>query len=118
MNEQWKQLLEESRNNYLSIVQALSRMQKEFEKLMMNSAENGISYQQEMGNILNNWVEMGNSLRENFKEIFEANLKSTFSSLSLNMPFKDELDRLYQNIQESFQKYFDNLDHFNVMGKK
>ena len=32
MNEKWKQVLEESRNNYLSIVQALSKMQKEFEK--------------------------------------------------------------------------------------
>ncbi len=80
MNEKWKQVLEESRNNYLSIVQALSKMQKEFEKIMINSAENSVSYQQEMGNILNNWVEMGHALRKNFKEIFDANLKNTFSS--------------------------------------
>ena len=71
-----------------------------------------------MGNILNNWVEMGHALRKNFKEIFDANLKNTFSSFSLNLPFKAELDKLYNNIQGSFQKYFDNLENFNILGKK
>lgn len=115
MNEQWKNMLEESRNNYLSIVQSLSKMQKEIEKIMIYTAENNLSYQNDLSNLLSNWVEIGNNIRDTLQKIFEQNLKNTFDSMYFNMPFKAELDKLYLNIQESFRKYFENLQNFTFM---
>jgi Tfp pilus assembly protein PilO len=120
MKEQWKELLEESRNNYLAIVQSLSKMQKQLEKIMVSTAENGISYQNDFTKMLAQWVNIGNQIRDDLKEIFEQNLKTTYDSFSMNMPFKDELDKLYQNIHQSFEKYFENLQDFDFLsqGKK
>ncbi|HCL56587.1 MAG TPA: hypothetical protein DHW82_06215 [Spirochaetia bacterium] len=118
MNQDWKKLLEESRNNYLSIVQSLSKMQKEIEKVMMYTAENNMAYQNELSSLLNNWVNIGNNIRDGLQNLFEENLKNTFNSIYFKLPFKDELDKLYGNIQESFQKYFDNIQNFNLLNKK
>jgi len=119
MNEDWKKMLEESRNNYLAIVQAISKMQKEIEKTFINNAESSFTQQQEeLSLILNNWVKMGTSIKENLQSLFENNLKNTFESLSVNLPFKDEMNKLYANIQDSFKKYFENLENFNFLMKK
>lgn len=119
MNEEWKKMLEESRNNYLAIVQAISKMQKEIEKTFINTAENSFNQQQEeLTNILNNWVKMGTAMKENLQNVFETNFKSTFNSFSMNLPFKDEMNKLYGNIQDSFKKYFENLENFNFLMKK
>ena len=119
MNEEWKKMLEESRNNYLAIVQAISKMQKEIEKTFINTAENSFNQQQEeLTNILNNWVKMGTAMKENLQTVFETNFKSTFNSFSMNLPFKDEMNKLYGNIQDSFKKYFENLENFNFLMKK
>lgn len=119
MNEEWKKLLEESRNNYLAIVQSISKMQKEIEKTFISNAESSFNHQQEeLTAILNNWVKMGTAMKENLQSVFETNLKNTFDSFSVNLPFKDEMNKLYSNIQDSFKKYFENLENFNFLMKK
>lgn len=118
MQEKWKDLLEESRNNYLSVIQSLSKMQKEMEKLVISATENGISYQKDFSGILSDWVQMGNVLKEGMQTFFKNNMKQTFDALSFNLPFKAELENLYNSIQESFQKYFENLQNFTAPKKK
>ncbi len=117
MNEEWKKLLEDSRNNYLSVVQSLSKMQKQIEKIMMHATENGLNYQQELTKLLTSWVDIGNSVRDDLSQMFSDNFKSTFESLSMNSPFKKELDGIYKNVQQSFEKYFENLKNLNFLNK-
>ncbi len=117
MTEKWRKLLEDSRNNYLSVVQSLSKMQKQIEKIMMGTSENSVSYQTELTTLLTNWVEIGNSVREDLHKIFSENLKTTFDNLSLDLPFKKELDDIYKNIQSSFEKYFSNLKNLDFFKK-
>lgn len=118
MNEQWKKLLEESRNNYLSVVQSFSKMQKEVEKIMIYTTENGMTYQKDLTKILSDWVEVGNTIRDDLQKMMEQNLKTTFDNVSMELPFKKEMDSLYSNIQESFKKYFENLQSISFVNKK
>lgn len=116
MNETCKRMLEKSRNNYITLIQTISEMQKEFEEIVIKCAENNYNHQKE--NIflyLNNWVKMGATIKESFQSIFEGNLNNRFESYSAHLLSQDKINQLNVKIQESFKKYFENMNNFNFL---
>jgi len=43
MMNNWKEILEKSRDNYISVVQTISKMQKEIEKILFTMADSNLA---------------------------------------------------------------------------
>ncbi|HOJ49347.1 MAG TPA: hypothetical protein PKW55_00870 [Spirochaetota bacterium] len=111
-NDQWKEILEATRNSYMASLKSLTKLQEETEKLISNLAQKSKTLQEDNVNIVKQWIESGIKLRDEFKNIFEENYKkvlSLFEGLNItdiNFPFKAQFEDMMKKIEENMKNYF------------
>lgn len=114
MQEKWKELLSESRENYFMGVKTLTRLQEMIEKMLVSIVDNGLAYQQDVSGMIMDCTNIYNLLKHDIQKILEGNLKITMNGVVMTMPFKEELKALYKNIQKNIYQYLDILKHFGI----
>jgi len=112
--DQWKDILENTRESYMSSLKSITKMQEETEKLIANLAQKSKSLQEENVKIVKEWIESGINLRDQFKKIFEDNYKKVLSvfeglniaDMNMNFPFKNQFEDMVKKMEENMKKYF------------
>ncbi len=111
-NDQWKAVLEATRESYMNSLKSLTKMQEETEKLISNLANKGKSLQEENIKVVKSFIENGIKSRDEFKQIFEDSYKkvlSLFEGLNVGdvqFPFKAQFDEMMKAMEENMKKYF------------
>jgi hypothetical protein len=111
-SEQWKDILETTRESYMSSLKSLTKMQEETEKLVSNLAQKSKNLQEDNIKVVKEWIENGIKLRDDFKKIFEENYKkvlSLFEGLNvtdMEFPFKNQFEDMVKKMEENMKKYF------------
>ena len=107
----WKEVVEKTRENYLKVIDALSKIQVETEKVINSVVEKGNSYKEESSKMIKEWIEKGNQVRDSFQKSIEENMKKSLSIIpnlnNMDFPFKKEFEDLSTKVQDQIKKAFE-----------
>jgi DNA anti-recombination protein RmuC len=107
MMNNWKEILEKSRDNYISVVQTISKMQKEIEKILFTMADSNLASNKKVSEFFEEWIKTQLNIRDAINEGLNKTVEKMFNNISDFFPLKKELEDIYKNIQESLEKYFE-----------
>lgn len=107
----WKEIVEKTRENYLKVIDALSKIQAETEKVINSVIDKGNSYKEESSKMIKEWIDKGNQIRENFQKSIEENVQKSLGIIpnlnNIEFPFKKEFEDLSNKVQDQIKKAFE-----------